>query len=116
MNPKTKKELIMGEDSTTLQNNQQDRENTLMEVSSVQRCPHDRENPYVQINRDLLRNSHLSFAARGLLAYLLSFDGKWSFTKSHICKTQNIGKDALSTLFKELEKEGHILIVTGKRK
>lgn len=85
----------------------QDAENNL-NSSTFERCPHDKENPYVMINRDLTRNADISFQARGFLFYLLSNKEGWVINRSYIIQTQKIGKDKLKSLVDELILEGHI--------
>jgi hypothetical protein len=43
---------------------------------TIERCPHDKENPYVMVSRDLIRDNSLSPECRLMLIYLLSMDGK----------------------------------------
>lgn len=74
--------------------------------STFERCPHDRENPYVMINRDLTRNVNLSFQARGFILYLLAHADGWKINRKFIMKSQNIGKDKLKSIVDELVKEG----------
>lgn len=97
----------MSKDTTDSSNLQQDAENNLNNYS-IERCPHDGDNPYVIANRDIIRNPNLSPSSRWLLIYMLTFDRSWKFSKSYIMKNQNIKKDALNTMFKELIIEGHI--------
>lgn len=99
----------MLKDTTDRGNLQQDAENNL-NWDSIERCPHDSENPYVMINRDILRNPKLSFQARGFLAYLLSFDKSWKFIKKHIMKSQYVNKDRLTSIINELCEAGHMKI------
>ena len=75
----------------------------------ILRCPHDQENPYLMINRELIRNSSISPEARWLLIYLLSHDKSFSPTPKYIVKTQKIGRDRLYKLFNELIEGGYIL-------
>lgn len=46
------------------------------EEPSIERCPHDKENPYVMVNRNLIRDTSLSPECRLMLIYLLSMDEK----------------------------------------
>lgn len=79
-----------------------------MQDEIFERCPHDKENPYVMINRDLTRNGALSFQARGFLVYLLSNVSHWKINRNHIMETQNIGKDKLKSLIDELILHGYM--------
>jgi len=75
--------------------------------SFIQRCPHDAENPYAQISRDLLRDKNISFKARGFLAYCLSFDKTWKFHFPQIAKEHGIGRDQIYTIIEELIEVGY---------
>lgn len=44
---------------------------------TIQRCPHDKENPYAQISRELIRDETISPACRWMLIYLLSMQDGW---------------------------------------
>lgn len=63
---------------------------------TIQRCPHDRENPYAQINRDLIRDETISPACRWMLIYLLSMQDGWQVNVkqlwNHIKKFHGRGK------------------------
>lgn len=78
------------------------------EEITFERCPHDGENPYAQISRDLLRSRDLSFGCKGFLSWLLSNEKNWKIVRSYIMKEFDIGKDALKTLIDEAIKAGYI--------
>src|SRR5580700_2256970 len=78
--------------------------------STFERCSHDRENPYVMINRDITRNATLSFQARGFLLYLLSHSDGWKINRKFIMKSQDIGKDKLKSMVDELVNAGFMLM------
>src|SRR5947209_14298432 len=46
--------------------------------ATIERCPHDGENPFAQISRDLIRNKTISLECRMLIIYLLSMSDKRS--------------------------------------
>ncbi len=73
----------------------------------IERCPHDRVNPYSMINRGVLQNKNLSFEERGFLAFLLSLPDKWIISRTHICKTQGLGKNKFYKLMNRLKEVGH---------
>lgn len=85
---------------------------------SIERCPHDRENPYAQINRDLIRDESISPACRWMIIYLLSNkDGWkisvkqiWEHTKSH----HGYGRESIYKLIKEACKAGYMNKVSRK--
>lgn len=53
--------------------------------------------------RALLRDGRLSFAARGLFAFLWDLPAGWRVRPSHLAKMSGAGKDALKRLRRELE-------------
>lgn len=52
----------------------------------IERCPHDEENPYAMINRNLIRDQSLSMGCRWMLIYLLSNDKGWRISSTQIWK------------------------------
>lgn len=78
------------------------------EDTTFQRCPHDKENPYAQISRDLIRDKTISFQTRGFLIYCLSFTGKWNISMPYFMKEQEIGKDRMYSMIKEAIDAGYM--------
>lgn len=80
------------------------------EFDTIQRCPHDKENPYAMISRDLIRDKTLSPECRWLLIYLLSNDGKWivktSQLRSHL--DGYMGRDKILAKIKEAIEAGYM--------
>lgn len=64
---------------------------------------------FTVIKNEILDRTDLSWAAKGLLSYLLRLPHDWVVYKSHILKQSNIGKDALNTIWKELEDARYII-------
>lgn len=56
--------------------------------------------------RALLRDSRLSFGARGLFAFLWDLPGGWRTNSTHLASMSPQGRDAVRTLLKELEAVG----------
>jgi hypothetical protein len=81
------------------------------------RVVHNRENPYVMINKSALRHPSLSLKARGLWAYLLSFPDDWEFKVSHLISSLPEGKVAIYGAFDELIEHGFLIRVqyTGSK-
>lgn len=75
---------------------------------STFRKAHNKENPYAQISREMLQNANMSFAARGLLSYLLSLPGDWEISLKHLTSQSNLKKQGIRTLIKELENNRYI--------
>lgn len=74
---------------------------------TFERCPHDRENPYVQISRELIQDRNISPKAKGVLIYLLSLPRDWKIYHSQLQYGLNIGEDCLNSAMDELIKEGY---------
>jgi hypothetical protein len=53
----------------------------------------NRHKPYAQLGNGMLRDSRLSFEARGVLAFILSFPSNWHFGLAWLCRDQGIGRD-----------------------
>lgn len=82
---------------------------TLHETFS--RCPHDKENPYTMISRDLIRDQTISPECRWLLIYLLSNKEGWNIHIRAIinhCKGM-MGRDKIYKIIKEAIAAGYIL-------
>jgi len=64
---------------------------------------------YTVIARTALQDNRLSFAARGLLAYLLSKPDDWSVQIADIQRAGDIGRDKAYALLGELRKAGYVV-------
>lgn len=67
----------------------------------------DRGN-YTNISNQLIRDSRLSWKARGIFAYLWSQADEWDFYVSEVSKHATDGRDALRSGLKELERYGYL--------
>lgn len=80
------------------------------EFDTIQSCPHDKENPYAMISRELIRDKSISPECRWLLIYLLSNDGKWvvktSQLRSHL--EGFMGRDKILAKIKEAIEAGYM--------
>jgi hypothetical protein len=77
---------------------------------SISRSPHDRENPFAQINKIGLADPDLSWGAKGLWAYLLSLPNDWKVNVSHLCKiymNKGGGEQAIYSFLNELIEAGY---------
>lgn len=75
---------------------------------AIIRVEKDRDNPYVQINKNVLNDARISFKAKGLMAYLLSLPDDWEIYESEVVKHSRDGKDSLKSAIKELIEAGYI--------
>lgn len=69
----------------------------------------NRANPYAQIHRGVLEDSRLSWAARGVMAYLLAKPDNWVVQPGDLQRNGRCGRDAIRSIFKELEDCGYLL-------
>jgi hypothetical protein len=70
---------------------------------------------YAMISNDLLRDKRLSWAARGVLTYLLSHTDNWTIRISDLIRQSPAGRDAVYTIIKELKKFGYIRMQRRRR-
>ena len=73
------------------------------------RVSHNREHPYVLINKIALRDPNLSLKAKGLWGYMLSFPDNWEFNMTHLTKNLQEGRVALANAMDELSSHGYML-------
>lgn len=80
------------------------------ESDSIERCPHDEENPYVMISSELLRNQSLSPECRWLLCYLLSHQKGWKINRKQVANhlTGHCGRDRTDNMFNEAIDAGYM--------
>ena len=72
---------------------------------SVQRVP---SAPFAQIANEALRDSRLSYKARGLLAMVLSHSGEWIATRRWLeAQSDNDGRAAVQSALEELTRYGY---------
>lgn len=67
-----------------------------------------RTHHFTIIFNEPLQNEKLSWAARGLLAYLLSLPDNWEMHIEHLVKQGDAGRDKMYALVKELKNAGHV--------
>lgn len=67
-----------------------------------------RENPYVSIERATVQDTRLSWAARGMLAYLLSLPPDWKIKVEHLQCKGDAGRDAVRHILGELQGCGYV--------
>jgi hypothetical protein len=83
---------------------------------SIIRTDHNIENPYVMLNKTPLSDRRLSFAAKGLWAYLMSKKDNWQVSVAHLSKIfigdeegkkRGNGRDSIYTYLEELIAQGY---------
>lgn len=74
---------------------------------TIIRVIHNRENPYVQLNKKALWDDRLSLKAIGLWAKCLSRPDNWKFNISELEKSMKEGKRAIYSAIDELIKHGY---------
>ena len=67
----------------------------------------DHHEDYTVIENTALRDNRLSFAARGLLAYMLSMKDDWQFYGSEVSRRNAINVKRFASLLKELIDNGY---------
>lgn len=89
---------------------------------SIVRVSHDKEKPYVMLNRAALQDPMLSWEAKGLWAYLLSLPDAWEISVAHLSnfyqgeKKRGGGEKAIYALIAELAEQGYIYSQVKKEK
>jgi hypothetical protein len=72
------------------------------------RARHDRSDPYFRFRRATAQDSQLSWAARGLLAYLFSKPDNWEVSPAALMKEGDLKRDALYRVIAELKIHGYV--------
>jgi len=68
-----------------------------------------RKSNFITISNSFLRDKRLSFKAKGLFAYMYSFDESWNFTLNSISKQQEEGVHSIRSAINELKTYGYIV-------
>ena len=67
-----------------------------------------RRSPFAVIDRRLLEDSRLSWAARGVLGYLFAKPDDWSLNVEDLRRRGDLGRDALYKILKQLQRVGYV--------
>lgn len=67
-----------------------------------------RRHRYVIVDQAAVEDTRLSWAARGLLAYLLSRPDDWKVLVKDLKKRGNLGRDGIYALLRELRQAGYV--------
>jgi hypothetical protein len=73
----------------------------------IVRTEHDKHHTYVVVSTALAQDEHLSFAARGMLLYLLSKPDDWQVRMGDLERASSLGEKGTRALFAELEAQGY---------
>lgn len=78
---------------------------------TIQRCPHDEENPYTQILNALIRDNNISPNCRMIIIFLLSNKNNWTIRIPQLISEfkKHLGKDAIYKIINEAIEAGYIL-------
>lgn len=79
---------------------------------SIIRTIHNKDNPYVMLNKSVLEDPELSWAAKGLWSYLMSRPDNWNVSVAHLSKIYNDkggGERAIYSLLNELIDVGYCI-------
>jgi hypothetical protein len=71
--------------------------------ATIFRVIHDKDNPYVVINKTAIENPSLSFKAKGILAYLMSRPDGWEVSVADLVNRSVDGKASVRAGLQELE-------------
>lgn len=74
---------------------------------SIVRIQHDKDRPYVLLNKKALNDQNLSLAAVGLWARLLSRPDDWQIYTKELTKSCGCGRDKIHSLLRELIQNGY---------
>ena len=79
-----------------------------MKTGTIFRTNKDKDNPYVQINKGVFEDSRISWAAKGLMGYLLSKPDGWTVRFYDLVNHGPQKRGALQRVLKELEQYGYM--------
>lgn len=80
----------------------------------IRRAANEVESNFTTIPNSWVRDTRLSFKARGLLAMLLSHKAGWNVTISSLAAQNKEGKDAILSAVRELECFGYLVRETSR--
>jgi DnaD/phage-associated family protein len=81
---------------------------------TIVRVAHDKDNPFMVVDRALPQNKELSYEAVGLLMYLLSKPDDWEVVIEDL-QREGCGRDKVYRILRELRKAGHLHEVKGRK-
>lgn len=79
---------------------------------SIIHSAHDREHPYLMVNKELIRDPNLSLKCMGLIVFMLSHPKDWNinvgYVINHFKNHKGYGRKAIYSLFNEAMKAGYM--------
>ena len=90
-------------------NNEKINVNQFSKNRTIFRVSHNRENPFVQLNKNALWDINLSFRAIGMWARCMSRPDDWRFSLKEFVEKCIEGKDAIESTVKELIDAGYAM-------
>ena len=85
-----------------------------MEKGTIFRTHKNKDNPYVQINKEVFEDARLSWGAKGLMGYLLSKPDGWTVRFADLMNRGPEKRTALRRVLKELEAFGYMQRVRSR--
>ncbi len=79
-----------------------------MTTERIFRTPKSAAYPFTRIDNRLLTDASLSYAARGMLCYLLSKPDNWLLVKENLIKNSPAGSTAVKNILNELQEAGYV--------
>ncbi len=78
-----------------------------MNEPTFRRSPHNKQNPYVMISREMAQDKSISPKAKGILLYLLSLPDDWKIYHSQLQDGLGVGEDYINSAMDELLNHGY---------
>lgn len=75
---------------------------------TICRVEHDKDNPYVMLNKTIAEDETISWKAKGLWLYAMSKRDDWQFYMADLLKKSPDGRGSVRAGLKELEKAGYL--------
>lgn len=95
-----------------MSNKEEDKSQILLEKErdkrTIFRKAHNRENPYAQISKSLLKDRRLSAKAMGIMCYLLGLPDNWEINISELARNFSDGEKSIKSGVRELMLIGYI--------
>jgi hypothetical protein len=83
---------------------------TRFEGDTIERCPHDKENPYTMVRNSLIRDKRISPNCRMVIIFLLSNQNGWNIRVPQLVNEfkEHIGRDAMYNIITEAIEFGYM--------